>query len=871
MRRTLTALVLFSATLFILQYLPQKAAIVVRRTGTEEQMTAQWVQTTVHDFEEGELDCLVLEATGDGELALAQEQEGLLCPRGVFTSRMLETSVLFNVVGSAWDVEKPMGTTFQLELRISSDGAQWDDWTLVSADEDGFGSEPLQHGNLIEVAPSRYVQYRLTLGTFEPSVSPLVREVVLTFMNTTEGPTVNEARAMIIPQEATSGVPQPHIISRQGWGATEAWATREPVYRKPTHFVIHHTVTPNDPQDPAYIVRAVYQYHAVSRGWGDIGYNFLIDRQGNIYEGRKGGDGVVGIHAGDYNYGSIGIALLGDYRTVAMTPAMKEALVSLMAWEADRFGINPVKSSDFVYRAFPNIVGHRDLWTTICPGDRVYAALPELRQLVLQRLLAHNPRVRIASPEAGQAVSGKVEISVSSPSPTTARTQLLLDGALQAEGESAVTWEWNTRQFSEGRHRIEAVASSAEGRTSRVAREVVVDNTLPTGAISVNEGALYTSQLTVTLGLQADDADGEIVGMQFTQLRASEFTEAEEFALVRQWLLDSGDGQKTVGVRFVDWADNVSPAYTASIILDTAPAGDWDRVSTQEPQRVMVGVTDHGSGLDPTSARYSLSPDGGFTWGAWQAIDCDASGAQDPAGACYLQAKVTEGAVRFKISDRAGNEAFSPAYGEVVASPTPERTPPTNAQPTVEPTATPDEQAPPVDLPDLVVDKLVIAPQASLGSAPLTVTITVRNDGSVEVANGFWVGLSVDPATPPTVNSVAVLEGQGALWYVPGLAAHEARTLSLEDVDDRYSTFSGRLSAGEHELYVYVDVYNTEGEVGLVAESDESNNLLGPLVVEIGGQSDDGGSEPEPSGPGELLRQLIQRLEGFLKAFRERL
>ena len=243
MRRTLTALVLFSATLFILQYLPQKAAIVVRRTSTDDQMAAQWVQTTVGDFEAGELDCLELEATGDGELVLAQDQEGLLCPRGVFTSESQETSVLFNVVGSAWDVERPMGTTFQLELRVSSDGAQWDDWIVVSADEDGPGSEPHQHGNLVEVKPSRYVQYRLTLGTFEPSVSPLVREVVLTVMNTREGPTVDEARAMLIPQEVTSGVPQPRIVSRQGWGANEAWASREPVYRKPTHFVIHHTAS----------------------------------------------------------------------------------------------------------------------------------------------------------------------------------------------------------------------------------------------------------------------------------------------------------------------------------------------------------------------------------------------------------------------------------------------------------------------------------------------------------------------------------------------------------------------------------------------------------------------------------------------------
>jgi hypothetical protein len=609
----------------------------------------------------------------------------------------------------------------------------------------------------------------------------------------------------------------------------------------------------------------------VSRGWGDIGYNFLIDRQGNIYEGRKGGDEVVGIHAGDYNYGSIGIALLGDYRTVEMTPAMKEALTSLIAWEADRFGIHPTESSDFVHREFPNVVGHRDLWSTVCPGDKVYQALGNVRQQVWQRLLAHNPRVRIRSPKAGQAVSGTVEIRIASPSPTTTGIRLLLDGTLQAEGESALAWEWNTKEFGEGRHRIEAVANTAEGHSSRVAREVTLDNTVPTGAISINEGALYTSELTVTLALVAHDGDGEIAGMQFTKLSASQFTEVEEFAPEAQWLLDPDDGQKTVGVRFVDWADNVSPTYTASIILDTAPPGDWSRATTQEAQRVMVGVTDQGSGLHPDSAKYSLSRDGGFHWGEWQTVECDASDQEGPVGACYLEADVPEGAVRFRILDRAGNEAYSPMYGEVLAPPTPEPTPPTGGQPPPEPTGTPDEGTPSVDLPDLIVDKVVIDPRASLDSSPLTVTVTIQNDAPVDVSNGFWVGLSVDPANSPAVNSVAVHEGQRALWYVPRLPAHEARTLSSSDMDDRYSNFSGRLSQGRHQLYVYVDAYNLEGEVGLVAESDEGNNLLGPLVVEVGPQSGDGEPAPTPAGPVEFLRLLIQRLEGYLSVFRERL
>jgi hypothetical protein len=640
------------------------------------------------------------------------------------------------------------------------------------------------------------------------------------------------------------------------------------VYETPTHFVIHHTVTSNDPQDPAYIVRAIYQYHALSQGWGDIGYNFLIDRQGNIYEGRKGGDGVVGVHAGSYNYGSIGIALLGDYRTVDMTPAMKEALISLMAWEADRFGINPVESSYFVSRDFPNVVGHRDLWSTICPGDRVYRVLPELRQSVWQRLLAYDPRVEIVSPDAGEAISGDAEVRISSPSPTTAKVRLLVDGSLKAEDESTLTWVWNTSQFSEGRHTIQAVAVSAEGRRGTVSREVIIDSTPPEGAVSIKDGAAYTSQLTITLSLSAHDTGAGIVGMQFTQDEASEFTSVEEFVPSREWLLSEGDGQKTVGVRFLDGAGNASPTYVASIVLDTDPPRDWSRVDTGDPGRIMVGVTDPGSGLDPSSARYSVSLDGGFTWGAWQAVDCDAEAGQS---SCYLLAEQPEGAVRFRIADRAGNEALSPAYGEVVAPPTPEGAPESSPQATPESTPSPEAQPSAGALPDLVVDGAVITPQEGQGSVPVTVTITIRNDGQADVTSGFWVEFFVDPTVVPTVNTVVDSAGHGALWYVPDLAVQEAKTLSLQGADDRYSNFDGYLSSGRHELYVYVDAYNTEGEAGLVREADESNNLLGPLVVDVGEPDGSDGTTPvKPGGLAQWLRLLIGRVTELLTSLKER-
>ncbi len=868
MRKTLTALVLLCATLIMLQSLPRQQSVVVRQASIGRGNVEEWMQTATSDFERGELDCVALTSADNGEVTLAQVEGGRYCPTGTLVSDVHETSILFNVVGCAWLAEKPPGTAFELDIRASSDQETWTDWLEVSPDEDGPGAEAMAWGNLLEVSPSRYLQYRLTLGTFETSASPVLSEILFTLMNTREGPTTEEARAMIIPQEVTSGVPQPRIISRKGWGAQESIATREPVYRDPQAFVIHHTVTPNNPADPAAIVRAILQYHAVSRGWGDIGYNFLIDHLGNIYEGRKGGDGVVGIHAGDYNYGSIGIALMGDFRSAQVTPAMKEAWVSLMAWEADRFGIHPLQSSYFIYRDHPHIVGHRDLWSTICPGDQVYRLLPEIRQLTWERLLAHDPRIVIDSPEAGEAVSGAIEIRVSSPSPTTKGTRLLLDGEMKAEGESSLSWDWNTRQSSQGVHTVEAVATSVQGRTSRVVHEVMVDNMAPVGSMLIDDGAAYTSQMTVTLAMQADDGEDDVAGMQFTQDNASEFSEIEVFASSKQWLLSPGDGEKTVGVRFLDRAGNASPVYAEQIFLDTAPPGEWNLLESGESGVVVIEVSDHGSGLEPSSTACSISADGGITWGEWLEASCEGEHTGDSLQSCRLMTESNGGAVRCVVEDQAGNEGYSPVYTES-ASPTPQGTPSPTPQPTRQPTSTPSPEVSPTLLPDLVVESVALAPELGLDSGPVTVTVVIRNQSAIDVEDGFWVELFVDPPRLPDINSIFGQEGQGAFWYVAGLAAQETLGIGLEDADARYTTFGGHLSVGQHEVYAYADAYNSEGEMGLVSEVDENNNLLGPLIVEIRGESQEDSPDATGFTAGEILRLLLESFEKALAQLRE--
>ena len=145
--------------------------------------------------------------------------------------------------------------------------------------------------------------------------------------------------------------------------------------------VIHHTATVKNLDDPKKAIRDIYIWHSLSKGWGDIGYNYIIDQQGNIYEGRFGGEMVVGAHAGRGNHGSIGIAILGNYQDQDPPEAVLTALTSLIKEKAEKYNIDTEGTSVFRGETYSNVMGHRDIMSTSCPGDRLYAMLPVIRKL----------------------------------------------------------------------------------------------------------------------------------------------------------------------------------------------------------------------------------------------------------------------------------------------------------------------------------------------------------------------------------------------------------------------------------------------------------------------------------------------------------
>jgi hypothetical protein len=201
-------------------------------------------------------------------------------------------------------------------------------------------------------------------------------------------------------------VSPPTIVTRAEWGADETLRTEGRSFAPIRKAVVHHTASSSNPSTPAQSVRDAYAWHTEGRDWSDVGYNFLIDHRGTVYEGRwareygpdelhdgedGNGLGVVGAHAAGYNTGSVGICLVGTFTDEGPTQEAIDSLVRVLAWKFGPRGIDPLASDPFTTFAgeritIPNIVGHRDVGSTACPGGALYRLLPTIRQRVRARL-----------------------------------------------------------------------------------------------------------------------------------------------------------------------------------------------------------------------------------------------------------------------------------------------------------------------------------------------------------------------------------------------------------------------------------------------------------------------------------------------------
>ncbi len=185
---------------------------------------------------------------------------------------------------------------------------------------------------------------------------------------------------------AATYTPQPVIYSRAQWGANENIRDKGSLHYFEVHAgFVHHTVNANNytADEVPGILRSIYAYHTQSRGWSDIGYNFLVDRFGRIWEGRYGGVDrpVVGAHTLNYNDYAFAMSAIGNFELVQPTAAMLQAYGVLFAWKLSLHGVDAASPQQFVgSKYFEAINGHRDAAATACPGKYLYAQIPLIRQ-----------------------------------------------------------------------------------------------------------------------------------------------------------------------------------------------------------------------------------------------------------------------------------------------------------------------------------------------------------------------------------------------------------------------------------------------------------------------------------------------------------
>ncbi len=455
---------------------------------------SQWSQTTLTDFADGTRCNTVLTSEDNGEVALAPYST-----LGLYTSTVTFAPIDFVAVGSKWQATTPAQTEIAIAVRSSPDNSSWSAWMPILPMDAEREAARLSYGGLVFLR-GPYLQYRLTFSSHQPSASPTLHSLTLIFIDSQPGPTAQEAQALAIATVAPEG---PVVIPRAAWGADESLMTWPPEYRTPRKFVIHHTATPNADLDPAAMVRAIYYYHGITRGWGDIGYNYLVDPQGRIYEGRWGGEGVVGGHAKIYNWGSIGVALIGNYAEIEVPANAENSLIELLAWKGNLHFIHPTGHGFFIDRYLPNIIGHRDVGNTACPGRYAYARLPYLRQAALTRMGDLPPNVRTDAPLHEEQVRGVVDV-LATASPAVAEVILYVDDVEHASGTSApFSWKWNTVTATAGQHVLRVEARTAIGLLAEDVVTVTVDNTPPNGSLS---GPIFTNAPTVTLTTWADNA-----------------------------------------------------------------------------------------------------------------------------------------------------------------------------------------------------------------------------------------------------------------------------------------------------------------------------------------------------------------------------
>ncbi|MFI7299031.1 N-acetylmuramoyl-L-alanine amidase [Streptomyces sp. NPDC050121] len=390
-------------------------------------------------------------------------------------------------------------------------------------------------GDTASASPSDTVSAAPT-DTVSASPTDTAPEVTASASTGTASPTTSPSATVAPPPTAPkSTVPEPPIRSRADWGADESISPDAPEYNKDVKAMfVHHTDGTNDytcDQTPS-IIRSIYAYHVQVSGWKDIGYNFLVDKCGTLYEGRKGGVDlpVLGAHTYGWNREADAVAVIGDYTQTTATNAALTSIARLAAWKLGQYGADPAGTVQLTAGAtqtnyfsksftsgslytFNRISGHRDGYNTQCPGGLLYDQLPTIRAWAAGPVQG----LKVTSVAGGASLSGStyytkgaltVNWTATTPGSLISKFELLADGSAVATVTGTATSASATLPL--GSHTVAVRAVHQSGKTTTTAAlNVVAETTAPTfttaPTLSLRTGTVSTTAVPVTLGWKAAD------------------------------------------------------------------------------------------------------------------------------------------------------------------------------------------------------------------------------------------------------------------------------------------------------------------------------------------------------------------------------
>ncbi|MET8628095.1 N-acetylmuramoyl-L-alanine amidase [Kitasatospora sp. NPDC004669] len=326
-------------------------------------------------------------AGGGSVTSVALTSGGAVAPRSTRS---------FELLGVVWDGSPTAlaGGFVRVRTRDAATG-RWSDWHTLEADAVD-GPDAVAHGATAPLWAGRSDGVAVDV---HPGPAGLPRGLRVELVDPGQGAAAS-TDAQTLPERPagpeTAAAPRPGIVTRAGWGADESIREAGFVYTGAVRVAfVHHTATATDYacSDAPRVIRSIYQYHVQSNGWRDIGYNFLVDRCGTIYEGRAGGvdQPVFGAHTLGFNTNSSGIAAIGTFSSDTPPQELQDGLAKISAWKLGLTGRSAGGTAQLTSGsdaslypkgtvvAFHAISGHRDGFATECPGEALYARLPAIR------------------------------------------------------------------------------------------------------------------------------------------------------------------------------------------------------------------------------------------------------------------------------------------------------------------------------------------------------------------------------------------------------------------------------------------------------------------------------------------------------------